>query len=210
MLNDTLLNLESAKHLLGIAYDETDAQHYFAGNLVWTPPAEILVGVHAGSKSGRWLSKRWAHWVELATRLSASGIRLASFGTPDEYVPGTENRTGGTIGEMARAMLACSHFVSNDSGPMHIASALGMPVLAIYGPTDALSHLPMRASTVALALNKACAPCEVKDHAYFASGACRCIAEIPADAVEAEVLEMLARPAAAVPDEPAAAVPEDA
>jgi ADP-heptose:LPS heptosyltransferase len=92
---------------------------------------------------------------------------------------------------MSRAMLSCSHFVSNDSGPMHIASGVGVPVLAIYGPTDALSHLPMRSSTVALALEKPCSPCEVKDHRRFASGACACIAEITPNIVEARLLKMI-------------------
>jgi hypothetical protein len=192
MLNDTLLNLEAAKHLLDFPYDETDARHYFVGDLRWHPPAEPLIGIHAGSKPGRWLSKRWPYFTQLAARLASRGLRVASFGTPDEYVPGTENLTGGSVEEMSRAMLACSHFVSNDSGAMHIASALGMPVLALYAPTDPLSHLPLRASTVALALNKTCSPCEVKDHRHFASGGCQCIGEIRVDMVEAKLLEMLA------------------
>ena len=191
MLNDTLLNLEAAKHLLGIPYDDTDALHYFVGDLRWHPPAEPLIGIHAGSKSGRWLSKRWPYFAELTARLLARGLRVASFGTPDEYVPGTENRTGGTIEEMSRAMVACSHFLSNDSGAMHIASALGMPVVALYGPTDALSHLPLQPSTNALVLNKGCSPCEVKDHRHFASGRCRCIGEISIDVVEAKLVEII-------------------
>ena len=48
------------------------------------PPAEPLIGFHAGSKSGRWLSKRWPHFAKLAARLGGRGIRVASFGTPDE------------------------------------------------------------------------------------------------------------------------------
>ncbi|HEY1963137.1 MAG TPA: glycosyltransferase family 9 protein [Rhizomicrobium sp.] len=208
MLNDTLLNLEAAKHLLGIPYGEPDAGHYFAGALAWQPPGERMVGLHAGSKSGRWASKRWPYFAELAERLSAHGLWVASFGTPDEYVPGTENRTGGTIEEMSRAMVACSHFVSNDSGPMHIASALGIPVLALYGPTDALSHLPLRASTIALALEKSCSPCEVKAHPHFASGVCKCISEISLDAVEARVLEMLNSASRDLSHEPAPLVPQ--
>ena len=90
---------------------------------------------------------------------------------------------------MSRALLECTYFVSNDSGPMHIASALGIPVLALFAPTDAFTHLPLRKTTAALALDRACAPCEVKDHPFFASGGCRCIAEISAAAVEEEVLK---------------------
>ena len=191
MLNDTLINLEAAKHLLDVPYDESDVQQYFAGSLVWQPPKQTLVGLHAGSKSGRWISKRWPYFAPLASWLSSRGIRVASFGTPAEYVAGTEDRTGGTIEEMARAMLDCSYFISNDSGPMHIANALGIPVLAIFGPTDPLTHLPIRASTRALALDKFCAPCEVKNHRHFASGACRCVAEISAETIERKIVKMI-------------------
>jgi len=191
-LNETLFNLEAAKHLLDIPYDDRDAEGYFAGDLVPAAPRSPLVGLNAGSKAGRWLSKRWPFFPELAARLQARGIRVASFGAPQEYVQGTEDRTGGTVEQMCRAMLACSHFVSNDSGPMHIANALGIPVLALFAPTDALTHLPLRETTVALAPDKPCSPCEVKDHPFFATGGCRCIGDIPAVAVEEALLEQMA------------------
>jgi ADP-heptose:LPS heptosyltransferase len=160
--------------------------------LAYRRPAETLVGLHAGSKGERWLSKRWPYFAELAARLSARGLRVASFGTADEYVEGTENCTGGTIEDMCRSMLDCSHFVSNDSGAMHIASALGMPGLALFAPTDAMTHLPLGSATIGLMLEKKCAPCEVKDHRYFASGHCRCIGEIHVDAIERKLLAMMA------------------
>jgi ADP-heptose:LPS heptosyltransferase len=195
-LNETLFNLEAARNLLEIPYDARDAEGYFAGDLVPAAPRNCLVGLNAGSKAGRWLSKRWPFFPELAARLQARGIRVASFGAPQEYVEGTEDRTGGTVEQMCRAMLACTHFVSNDSGPMHIASALGIPVLALFAPTDALTHLPLRETTVALAPDKACSPCEVKDHRFFATGGCRCIGDIPAAAVEERLLEQMAMPRA--------------
>jgi tetratricopeptide (TPR) repeat protein len=188
LLNETLFNLEAAKQLLGIPWDDEDTEGYFIGDLAYCRPAEALVGFHAGSKKGRWLSKRWPRFPELASRLTARGIRVASFGTADEYVEGTENRTGGTVEEMCRSMLDCTHFISNDSGPMHIANALGIPVLAIFAPTDALTHLPLRRTTVALSLVKRCSPCEVKDHRYFASGLCRCVGEISATEVEEKLM----------------------
>jgi tetratricopeptide (TPR) repeat protein len=191
-LHETLFNLEAARDLLGVSYDEEDVGGYFVGELVYRPPAETLIGLHAGSKSERWLSKRWPYFAELSARLRARGLRVASFGTTDEYVEGTENRTGGTIEDMCRSMLDCSHLVSNDSGVMHIASALGMPALALFAPTDAMTHLPLRSATTGLMLEKNCAPCEVKDHRYFSSGHCRCIAEIRVDAVEQKLLEMMA------------------
>ncbi|HEX3942949.1 MAG TPA: glycosyltransferase family 9 protein [Rhizomicrobium sp.] len=191
-LPETLFNLEAARALLGIPYDESDVNEYFIGELEWRRPKETLVGIHAGSKAGRWISKRWPHFPELSDRLGRRGIPVASFGTRDEYVAGTEDRTGGSIEEMCRSILECSHFISNDSGPMHIASALGIPVLALFAPTDPLTHLPLRTTTLGLSLQKPCAPCEVRNHRYFASGACRCVAEIGVEIVERKVLEMVA------------------
>lgn len=191
-LPETVFNLEAAQAVLGVPFEDHDTSGYFVADLEWRRPKAALVGLHAGSKTGRWLSKRWPFFPELAQRLAARGIRVASFGTPDEYVPGTADRTGGSIEEMCRAMMDCTHFVSNDSGAMHIANALGIPVLALFAPTDPLTHLPSRTSTVGLALEKTCAPCEVKNHRYFALGACHCVAEIGVDSVEQKVLQMLA------------------
>lgn len=190
-LNETVFNLEAAKALLGISYERDDTTRYFAGELVWQSPPTPLVGLHAGSKDGRWVSKRWPHFAELAARLKVQGLAVASFGTEDQYVEGSENRTGGSIEEMSRAMLECSLFISNDSGPMHIASAMGIPVLALYAPTDPFTHLPIAPDVTALALQKSCAPCEVKNHSYFATGACRCMGDISVDVVEQKALSLL-------------------
>ncbi len=180
-MHETLFNLEAAKRLLGIPYDEADASEYFCGDLMWQSPAEPLVGLHAGSKNGAWATKRWPYYAELAQRLRARGLRVASFGTPDEYVEGTENRTGASIAAMCESMLDCSQFVANDSGVMNIANALGIPTLALFAPTNAATRLPLRDSSVAIVLDKDCAPCEIKDPEGFSRGQCRCMADIAVD-----------------------------
>lgn len=192
LLNETLFNLEAAKQLLGVPYEQEDAARHFVGDLAHRfPQQQLLVGIHTGSKPGRWLSKRWPYFGELIPRLIGAGVPVACFGLPDEYIEGAENRTGGDIEQMCRAMLDCSHFLSNDSGPMHIASALGIPTCALFAPTDPFTHLPLAGSTMALEIAKQCSPCEVKDHPYFASGACRCIGEITVSEVERAVLDLI-------------------
>ncbi|HVV64366.1 MAG TPA: glycosyltransferase family 9 protein [Rhizomicrobium sp.] len=189
--HETWYNLESAKALLGVDYDADDATGYFCGDLEYRKPYATLVGLHAGSKTGRWLVKRWPYFAELAQRLAARGVRVASFGTADEYVEGTENRTGATIEAMCEAMLECSHFVSNDSGVMNIANALGIPLLALFAPTNVEARLPLRSTSVALALEKDCSPCELKDTETFQRGQCRCMADISVDVVEAKLLDLM-------------------
>jgi len=191
-MHETRFNLEAAKHLLGIPYDEDDLAGYFVGDLGYRPPRETLIGIHAGSKGGVWLAKRWPYFAELAERLRNRGHRVASFGTADEYVEGTENRTGGSIQEMCEAMLSCTHFVSNDSGLMNIANALGIPVLAIFAPTNADTRLPLGGKAQAIRLQKPCAPCEVSDPQRFTSGRCNCIGEISVERVEDGLLGQMA------------------
>lgn len=191
LLQETIFNLEAVKTLLGIPYDAADQEGYFVGAVSRATPSQLLVGMHAGSKGGRWLSKRWPGFEELASRLAAKGVRVASYGMAEEYIPGTEDRTGGTIDRMCLSMAECSHFVSNDSGPMHIANALGVSTLAVFAPTDAMTHAPLGATTRALQLQKRCSPCEVKNHKYFASGACRCVGEITIDQVEDVLSQMM-------------------
>jgi ADP-heptose:LPS heptosyltransferase len=194
-MHETVYNLETARQLLGIPYDEADAREYFCGGLSYARPAETLIGLHAGSKTGQWTVKRWPYYTELAQRLIARGLRVASFGTSDEYVEGTENRTGASIESMCRAMLDCSHFVSNDSGVMNIANALGVPLLALFAPTNVDTRLPLGAATQAIVLEKDCAPCELKDPEAFTKGQCICMAEIDVDRVEQRLIARIGKAA---------------
>jgi ADP-heptose:LPS heptosyltransferase len=187
-LHETLHNLEAARQLLGIPYEEADVRNYFCGDLAWRKPAEPLVGFHAGSKTGMWLVKRWPHFPELARRLRRRGIRVASFGVASEYVEGTENRTGATIEAMCESMLDCSHFVSNDSGVMNIANALGIPVIGLFAPTNARTRLPLGPLSISIEVGNDCSPCELKDPEGFGMGQCRCMADITVDEVETRLL----------------------
>jgi ADP-heptose:LPS heptosyltransferase len=182
-LHEALFNLEAAKQLLGVDYTEEDGRKSYIGEITYRWPKGDLVGFHGGSKDGFWVSKRWSYYSELAARLRNEGYRVASFGTPGEYVEGTEDMTGGTIEEMAKRMLSCSYFVGNDSGVMHLANALGIPLIAIFGPTNPRTRGPLRQTSRALGLVKDCAPCECKNPAVFLSGQCRCIGEIPLEEV---------------------------
>ena len=94
-----------------------------------------------------------------------------------------------------RRVLDCSHFVSNDSGVMNIANALGIPLLALFAPTNVETRLPLGGATQAIVLEKDCAPCELKDPEAFTKGQCICMAEIGVDRVEARLLERIGKAA---------------
>lgn len=182
-LHETFFNLEAAKQLLGVDYEPSDAQNHYIGEIGYSRPEGRLVGFHGGSKSGFWASKRWPHYTELAEELVRRGFRVASFGTAEEYVEGTEDMTGGTIQQMVRRMRECSYFVSNDSGLMNLANALGIPLVAIFAPTNVRTRGPLKPTSRSVALEKACSPCECKAKELFLGGGCRCISEIPLDQV---------------------------
>jgi heptosyltransferase-2 len=57
-------------------------------------------------------------------------------------------------------------FVTNDTGPMHIADALGVPVVAIFGPTDPKASGPSRRSSVVLKTAVPCWPCTYRSCPY--------------------------------------------
>lgn len=192
-LHEAEFNLAAAQALLGVPYAPEDVPACFFAGLTARPGARPLLGLHAGSKTGIWAAKRWPHFAELAARFAARGVAVASFGTPDEYVPGTEDRTGGSVEAMAMAMRDCTAFLSNDSGVMNIAHALGLPLVALFGPTAPATRGPLGAHATILALDKPCAPCELAGPGgAFAQMTCRCIAEITVDRVEAALLARLA------------------
>ena len=181
--HEALFNLEAAKQLLGVDYSADDGVKSYVAEMEYQWPAGNLVGLHGGSKDGFWVSKRWPGHATLAAELKARGYRVASFGTPNEYVEGTEDMTGGTIQQMAQRMLDCSYFVSNDSGVMNLANALGIPLVAIFGPTNVRTRGPLRKTSRTVSVAKECSPCECKNAAFFLSGQCRCIGDITVEEV---------------------------
>lgn len=107
------------------------------------------VGVAPGAAYGH--AKRWPphHFAELIRRIDEElGARAVLVGTAQDRDAGREiesslgrvaclNLIGRTdLGTLIGVMSACRAFVSNDSGAMHLAAAAGVPVTAIFGPTD--------------------------------------------------------------------------
>lgn len=196
-LHESEFNLAAANALLGISYIPEDARNYFIGNIQYRPPQKILVGFHGGSKDGIWASKRWPYFPQLASALQADGIPVASFGTSTEFVPGTIDMTGGSIREMTVKMLQCTHFVSNDSGVMNLANALGIPLVALFGPTNTETRGPLGINSHSLSISKPCSPCEIHPQfrtGVFLDGNCRCIEEIDMGEVLATLRGLIAVP----------------
>jgi heptosyltransferase-2 len=93
-----------------------------------------------------------------------------------------------TLGELAGVLSQLELLVTNDSGPMHVAAALGVPLVAVFGPTDWRETAPVGNNHRLVREAVECAPCKLRvcpiDH--------RCMRRIDADRVADAALELLA------------------
>jgi heptosyltransferase-2 len=92
-----------------------------------------------------------------------------------------------TLREFIDMTAACSFFFTNDSGAMHIAAALGVPSITVFGPTDETATGPCSSSAHLVREPVECAPCKKRecpiDH--------RCMTRVSADRVSSEALRIL-------------------
>lgn len=134
-------------------------------------PGSTLIGIHPGAAYGEakcWPAERYR---EIAKRLLDEDESTflvffgdtASFSMMKNICQGLSGRAINLAGttnlrELSCLLAACSLLLTNDSGPMHIASALGTPVVALFGSTDPDLTGPYKNGLV---INKKveCSPC---------------------------------------------------
>jgi heptosyltransferase-2 len=92
-----------------------------------------------------------------------------------------------SLGALAGVVARCRVFVSNDSGAMHLAAALGRPVVALFGPTDEAATRPIGSHDV-ITVPVFCRPCLLRDCPIDH----RCMKRITVDVVLAAVARHLA------------------
>ncbi|NUQ48969.1 MAG: glycosyltransferase family 9 protein, partial [Phycisphaerae bacterium] len=120
----------------------------------------------------RWLSKRWppARFVELIDRIQSSGGSCVLLGAPDERplaaqiaaacrTPPANLAGRTTLRELAAVLEGAERVISQDSGPMHLAAALGRPLVALFGPTSPRRTGPYSGSARVVTHVVPCAPC---------------------------------------------------
>lgn len=115
-----------------------------------------------------WATKRWP--VEKFARLVAPlrqrfGLEVAVAGGPDVEelavrIPEARNLVGQTnLRQLVALLDRADLVVANDSGPMHIAAALGRPLVTLYGPTNPVRTGPYGRDDSVLRLDIPCSPC---------------------------------------------------
>lgn len=177
----------------------------------WGISSRQWIAIQPGA---RWPNKRWPvqHFSEL--------IRLACEAFPHSHfaiLGGAEDRTLGqqiasacnpdrcldltgrlSLAEMVEWLRLSSIMVSNDTGPMHVAAALGKPVIGLFGPTDPARTGPYRQTGNCIQTRLPCVPC-MSQHCSNAAFM-ECMHMI----TPAEVLEKLRRNIMKVPVGPLA------
>jgi len=154
LVHNTQFNLDALEAMgveiqelkLYFQYSSDDEMYVFEFLARAFGAGKLIVGINSG---GGWYTKRWGleHFAELADRLVEryeAGIillwgpgqlkdveRIQSEKKHDSYIPPPT-----TLLQLGALLHHCSLVVANDSGPMHIAAAVGTPVVAIYGPTN--------------------------------------------------------------------------
>ena len=158
-----------------------------------------VVGMSPGAAYGtakRWLPERFA---EAATSVAGElGASVAIFGSKDERelchaiaaaisVPVHNFAGETTLAEYIDLAAACRVYLTNDSGGMHVASALGVPTVAIFGATDDISTGPTGPLARVVREPVECSPCLKRecpiDH--------RCMTRVSADRVAKVALDLL-------------------
>jgi heptosyltransferase-2 len=135
-------------------------------NALGNKPAVALAPGSVGA------SKRWPYYAEAARLLAAQGLDVWVVGGPSERAfareivtaggPKVRDLTGTDLRNGILAMAAASAAISNDSGLMHIAAAVGTPTMGIFGPTSPYLWAPLNglAATLQTSTPPPCEPCQ--------------------------------------------------
>jgi heptosyltransferase-2 len=160
---------------------------------------DSLIGIHPGATGSR--AKMWSpsRFADAARRLSSrTRARVVVLGGPDEGRVAGEVAAGledpplmlsgkTSLGELIGALSELSLFLTNDSGPMHLAAALGVPTVAVFGPTDPRETGPFSPRARVVRESVECSPCLYRDCPIDH----RCMERVPADRVFEEARALL-------------------
>jgi heptosyltransferase-2 len=155
-----------------------------------------IFGIHAGGLYGR--AKHWGdnRYVEVVKRLRAEGFDIVLLTSPAERqqaekIAMTCNGVPiigheGDVLHLAAIMSHLAAVITNDSGPLHLATALAVPSVSIFGPTDpgrtvipGLSHVVRR--------ELECTPCYQRECPLHHH---RCMADVSVDEVHSAALAL--------------------
>ena len=131
-------------------------------------------------------AKRWPYFVELAARMSVPLVILGTAADRESCagIPG-KNLAGETTLDQAIELISGAQFVvTNDSGLMHIAAAVGTPQVALFGSSSPRHTPPLSAQARVVWLGIECSPCYARECPL---GHFRCLRELTVERVLDEI-----------------------
>lgn len=177
---------------------ESEAIRLSGGGAI--PNGRRVIGVSPGAAYGtakRWLPERFAAAAGELAKARGASIALFGSNTERELCEEVAQRLNGyqvtnyagqtTLAQFIDLASGCELFLTNDSGSMHIASALGVPTVAIFGATDDTTTGPTGSKARVVRHPVDCSPCLLRecpiDH--------RCMTGVSVERVVKEGLELL-------------------
>lgn len=166
----------------------------------WLRERGIADGFVALAPGSIWGTKKWPYYAELAAALGRQVVVIG--GKEDAALgeaivaaaPDTAKSAVGQLSlrESAALIRRARLLVTNDSAPLHLATAVGTPILAIFGPTvPAFGYGPVRAGDRVAEIDLACRPCSSHGPQVCPLGHHRCMRDQSPDDVLRLVKRML-------------------
>jgi len=155
-----------------------DAAAALLANAGWDGRSRLAALAPGAAYGG---AKRWppASFGELAAALSADGVRsvvvgsaadretaadvLAAFRLKTDAVPPIDLTGATDLPALAAVLSHCRALVTNDSGAMHVGAAVGVPVTAVFGPTDETATRPLGDAHRVVSHDVWCRPCMLRE-----------------------------------------------
>ncbi|MBA3319274.1 MAG: glycosyltransferase family 9 protein [Gemmatimonadales bacterium] len=159
----------------------------------WLADRGIAPGFTAIAPGSIWGTKRWPHYPALVAALESAVVVVGGDGDAalaEEVVAAAPDRVWSAAGELslrtsAALIRRARVLVTNDSAPLHLATAVGTPLVAIFGPTVPEQGFgPRGAGDLTLGHpGLACRPCSDHGPRVCPLGHHRCMRELPVETV---------------------------
>ena len=166
----------------------------------WLGHDKNFIGINL-TASRKWQTKNWPveYLARLCDLLAADNIRVVVTGEKKDILLArhllslTKAKPANFVGktnilQLASLIKRCRAYLTPDSAPLHLAAAMNVPLVALFGPTDFRRHLPPAQHVVVLKRDLPCAPCysttcRIKTHA--------CMKEIMPEEVFGKIRELM-------------------
>lgn len=186
----------------GITYS-SHMQRTYPHNPPWIAPDSFISPEDLAWASGIWdkiegdrriVVNPWAAWTarnyaehsywDLMWELTGRGWKVLLIGRSEDDIKGAPYGVWGTTWPMTAALFQGALVIGNDSGPVHLAGSLGVPAIAVCGPT--WGQFDRYPSVLELSLDGACSGCWFKRDYGFRSACdrgCRMLGELPVESI---------------------------